>query len=45
MPDLFDAGPKPNEKLERAVDAVRERFGNAAIAKGRGLSLKPPVKR
>lgn len=45
MPDLFDLGPKPNEKLERAVDAVRERFGNAAIAKGRGLTLKPSTKR
>ena len=43
--DLFDIAPKPNEKLERAVDAVRARFGNAVIAKGRGLALKPPGKR
>jgi DNA polymerase IV len=40
LPDLFSIGPKPNEKLERAVDAVREKFGDKAIAKGRGLALK-----
>lgn len=45
MPDLFDIGPKPNEKLERAMDAVRARFGDAAIGKGRGLAPKPPPKR
>jgi hypothetical protein len=40
-PDLFDLvapGPKPDEKLERAIDAVRARFGDGAIAKGRGLA-------
>lgn len=40
LPDLFSIGPEPNEKLERAVDAVREKFGDKAIAKGRGLALK-----
>lgn len=38
VPDLFDAGPRRNEKLERAMDAVREKFGDAAIVKGRGLA-------
>ena len=40
-PDLFDLavpGPAPDEKLERAIDAVRARFGDGAIAKGRGLA-------
>jgi DNA polymerase-4 len=41
LPDLFDTGPRPNEQLERAVDAVREKFGDGAIVRGRGLVLKP----
>jgi DNA polymerase-4 len=36
-PDLFAAGPPRAARVERAIDAVRERFGDDAIGRGRGL--------
>ncbi len=35
--DLFGTDPERIDRIERAIDAVRARFGEAAIAKGRGL--------
>jgi DNA polymerase-4 len=37
QPDLFSEQPVKKLAAERAVDAVRAKFGAAAIAKGRGL--------
>ena len=50
--DLFGEAPKsPDDprsaKVEKAMDAVREKFGTAAIGKGRGLGrgrLRPRPK-
>ena len=39
--DLFDQGDRREEKRERAVEAIRARFGDEAIAQGRGLARKP----
>lgn len=39
--DFFDAGAPQRAEAERAVDAIRARFGNAAIGKGRALKAKP----
>lgn len=39
--DLFDQGDRREEKRERAVEAIRARFGDGAIAQGRGLARKP----
>lgn len=41
MGDLFDQGPRHDARLEQAVEAIRARFGDAAIARGRGLRGKP----
>jgi DNA polymerase IV len=37
LPDLFSEQPVKKLAAERAVDAVRAKFGASAIAKGRGL--------
>jgi len=37
FPDLLDSGKKGRLDVERAMDAVRRRFGGDAIGKGRGL--------
>ena len=37
LPDLLDPGKEERLKIERAMDAVRQRFGGAAISKGRGF--------
>ncbi|MDX2145828.1 MAG: DNA polymerase IV [Rhodospirillaceae bacterium] len=36
-PDLFDDGPKRQAGAERAMDAVRAKFGRGAIKKGRAV--------
>ena len=38
--DLFGAGDERTEVLEKTVDGLRERFGDAAPVKGRGLTAK-----
>ena len=38
QPDLLDPRGAARAEAERAIDAVRERFGPLAIAKGRGFS-------
>ena len=40
-PDLLDPGLARRAKVEKAIDAVRDKLGAAAIAKGRGLGAKP----
>jgi DNA polymerase IV len=37
IPDLLDPKKEERLKVERAMDAVRDRFGGDAISKGRGL--------
>jgi len=37
LPDLLDPGKEERLKIERAMDAVRQRFGGTAISKGRGF--------
>ena len=37
--DLFGGADPAQSKIDRAMDAVRERFGDAAIVKGRGLGV------
>ncbi len=39
--DLFDDGRRRDAKLEQAVEAIRTRFGDAAIGHGRALARKP----
>jgi len=39
--DLFDATRGKPAKVERAIDALRERLGPDAIMKGRGLGITP----
>lgn len=41
-PDLLDPRPARAARVERAIDAVRHKFGEAAIGKGRGLALSNP---
>jgi DNA polymerase IV len=36
-PDLVDPARERQAKVERAIDAVRAKLGDAAIRKGRGL--------
>jgi DNA polymerase-4 len=48
-PSLLDPGAARRARVERAIDAVRARLGDDAIAKGRGLlgdrpRAKPPAK-
>ena len=40
-PDPFDPARDRRVKVERTMDELRERFGKAAIAKGRGLDRAP----
>ncbi len=40
-PDPFDPARERRVTLERTMDALRDRFGEAAIAKGRGLDRAP----
>jgi len=42
-PDLFDAEPDRIARVEQAIDAVRARFGDDAIGKGRGLARPTPA--
>lgn len=42
-PDLFASPDGLGERVERAIDEVRARFGRGAIGKGRGL--RPPSRR
>ena len=37
--DLFGAGPADN-KIDKALDAVRDKFGEDAIVRGRGFGTK-----
>ena len=37
--DLFDAGPGDG-KIDDALDAVRDRFGDSSIVTGRGFGVK-----
>ncbi len=39
--DLFDPARERRARAERAVDAVRSRFGDGAIGKGRGFTARP----
>jgi DNA polymerase-4 len=39
-PDLFASGPKQSEKVEKAMDAVRAKFGRGAIKKGRAARTR-----
>lgn len=41
-PDLADPGQQRRARVEKAIDAVREKLGTDAILKGRGLGGKPP---
>jgi len=41
-PDLLDPRPAQAAAVERAMDAVRSKFGDGAIGKGRGLPLSSP---
>ena len=41
-PSLLDPGAARRARVERAIDAVRARLGDDAIAKGRGLVTSPP---
>jgi DNA polymerase-4 len=38
-PDLLDPDAAKRDRVERATDAIRARFGDGAIGKGRGLAL------
>ena len=38
--DLFAASPRADARLERAVEDIRTRFGDGAIAHGRGLPAR-----
>ncbi|MGY8997795.1 MAG: hypothetical protein ACKVH7_15235, partial [Alphaproteobacteria bacterium] len=38
--DLFAGGGVTESKVEQALDAVREKFGEAAVMKGRGFGKK-----
>ncbi len=38
--DLIDRASNDRARAERAIDRVREKFGQASIAKGRGLSTR-----
>ena len=38
--ELFGSIGSTESKVEKALDAVREKFGSAAIVKGRGLGIK-----
>ncbi|MBL8643322.1 MAG: DNA polymerase IV [Rhodospirillaceae bacterium] len=40
QPDLFSDGPKHHVGVEKAMDAVRAKFGRKAIAKGRAAKTK-----
>lgn len=40
-PDLLDPDNRRRARVEHAIDAVRERFGDDAIAKGRSLGPSP----
>jgi len=40
-PDLFSGARARTARLEAAMDEVRDRFGAAALAKGRGFSPRP----
>ena len=40
-PDLLDPGLARRRKVEEAIDSVRAKMGDDAIAKGRGLVEKP----
>ena len=42
-PDLFAPEVARGERVERAIDEVRARFGQSAIGKGRGLRGRPPA--
>ncbi|MBM3561383.1 MAG: DNA polymerase IV [Alphaproteobacteria bacterium] len=41
-PDLLDPRAQAREGAERAIDALREKFGEGAIGKGRGFSKPSP---
>ena len=43
-PDLFGEAASRREGLDLAVDAIRARFGEKALAKGRTLAPKPRPK-
>ena len=38
--DLFGEAGRVDGKVERALDAVREKFGDDAIVRGRGFGVK-----
>ena len=38
--DLFGGAGTGESNVEKVVDAVRERFGDAAIVKGRGFAVE-----
>ena len=38
--DLFDVAGPFGSKIDKAVDAVRDRFGDDVVARGRGLVAK-----
>ncbi len=40
-PDLLDPGLARRRKVEQAIDSVRTKLGDKAIAKGRGFTTKP----
>jgi DNA polymerase-4 len=40
QPDLFSDGPKHHAGIEKAMDAVRAKFGRKAIGKGRAAKAK-----
>jgi DNA polymerase IV len=42
LDDLIDTGPARRAAAERAVDAVRDRFGRDAVQRGIGFTATPP---
>ena len=44
-PDLADPDAGRRARIEHAVDRLRDRFGDAAIGKGRGLARRRPAPR
>ncbi len=40
QPDLFGTAAPAEDRIDRALDAVRERFGEDAIVKGRGFGTR-----
>ena len=40
-PDLINQGQEQDIQIEQTIDRVREKFGSAALGKGRGFKPQP----